>query len=294
MTSRLLNPMMPVLALIVALAAPAAAQETPLEKAANGMTARQIVDRANYVSYYQGADGRADVAMTILDKDNNKQTRSMTILRRDADVKDVNQAEDRKADQAFTGEQKFYVYIREPSSFNKMVFMVHKHLDTEDDRWLYMPALDNVKRIAGKDKRTSFVGSHFLYEDVSGRNVTLDTHELVEESDNYYVIRSTPKDPSLVEFASFKTWILKKDDVFLVVRTAWYDAKGEKIRQYDAIKWDYVGEQKYPTVLQSRMWDAKMGGQTVLQYSNVKHNLGIPDDIFTERYLRRAPVKYLD
>ena len=73
--------------------------------------------------------------------------------------------------------------------------MVWKHLDKDDDRWLYLPALDVQKRIAATDKRTSFVGSHFFYEDVSGRRLSDDRHELVEVTDTYYVMKNTPKEP---------------------------------------------------------------------------------------------------
>ncbi|MFP4354159.1 MAG: outer membrane lipoprotein-sorting protein [Phycisphaerae bacterium] len=270
-------------------AAPAGAQQT----SENQMTVDQIVDRANYVSYYQGADGKAKVAMTIINKDGSQQSRQMTILRRDRQKEGDKQATDVDSDRKQLGRQKFYVYLTAPSSYNKMVFMVHKHLETEDDRWLYLPALDNVKRIAGKDKRTSFVGSHYVYEDVSGRNPDLDTHELIQTTDDYYVLKSTPKDKSLVEFDYYKTWIMRKDDVFLVVRTAWY--KGDrKYRQYDVLKWDRISEQKYPTVLKSRMWDGDMGGQTVLQYSDIQFNQSLPEEIFTERYLRRTPSKYIE
>ena len=36
-----------------------------------------------------------------------------------------------------------------------------------------------------------------------------------------------------------------------------------------------------------------MGGYTTLQYSQVEYNIGLPESIFTERYLRRAPRNYL-
>ncbi len=58
-----------------------------------------------------------------------------------------------------------------------------------------MPSLDLVKRIAASDKRTSFVGSDFLYEDVSGRGLDQDIHELAETTDAFYVIKNTPKKP---------------------------------------------------------------------------------------------------
>ena len=143
--------------------------------------------------------------------------------------------------------------------------------------------------IAGGDKRTSFVGSHFLYEDVSGRRITADTHELLETTDNYYVLKNTPKDADKVEFASFKMWIHKT--TFIPVKIEYYDKKGEAYRTYEALKVDTIDG--YPTVTKSRMTDNAMGGHTVLEYADVKYNLDLPDEIFAERYLRQAPRKYL-
>jgi len=53
-----------------------------------------------------------------------------------------------RRDVADGGDQKFYVYFLEPADVRKMVYMVWKHTDRDDDRWLYLPALDLVKRIA--------------------------------------------------------------------------------------------------------------------------------------------------
>ena len=245
-------------------------------------TVDEIVQNSNWRSYYQGQDGRARVKMTISEKDGDTRNREFTILRRDSTPEGVE-------DKEFTGKQKFYVYFHRPADVNEMVFMVWKHLDTDDDRWLYLPALDLVKRIAASDKRTSFVGSHFFYEDVSGRSVNLDTHELQEETDNYYVLKNTPKDPKNVEFAYYTMWIHKES--FIPVKTEYYDDKGNKYRVYEALKVEPI--EGFLTVTQSRMKDLDSGGQTTLDYSNVTYNLDLPDDLFSERYLRRAPRKYL-
>ena len=242
----------------------------------------EIVQKTNYRAYYQGRDGRAQVSMTIYDAEGRTRGREFTILRRDEQSEGV-------PDEAFTGPQKFYVYFHRPADVNKMVFLVWKYLDKDDDRWLYLPALDLVKRIAAADKRTSFVGSTFYYEDVSGRRTTDDTHELVEVTDNYYVLKNTPKDPSAVEFAYYKMWIHRK--TFVPVKTEYYDKQGNKYREYTALKVDEV--QGYPTVTKSRMKDLRTGGYTDLEYASVQYNAGLPDDIFTERYMRQAPRQYL-
>jgi hypothetical protein len=249
------------------------------------LTAMDIVVKANRVAYYQGADGRAQVKMTITDSQSRTRTREMTILRRDQPDPQAKAA-DRKDE--FCGEQKFYVYFHQPADVNKMAFLVWKHLDKDDDRWLYMPALDLVKRISSSDKRTSFVGSEFFYEDVSGRNINDDKHELVSTSKTYYNLKSTPKDGKSVEFGHYITWIR---DTFIVVQQEYYDRKGEKYREYKALKMDRV--QGFWTVTKSQMTDLRTKGNTVLEYSDVKYDMGVPEDVFTERYLRRAPTAHL-
>ncbi|HQL41704.1 MAG TPA: outer membrane lipoprotein-sorting protein, partial [Candidatus Omnitrophota bacterium] len=122
-------------------------------------TVEEIVNKANLASYYAGKSGQSDVVMTITDAQGRQRTREFRILR--LNVKEG-------------GEQKFYVYFRRPTDVARMGYMVWKNIGKDDDRWLYLPALDLVKRVAATDKRSSFAGSHFVYEDVSGRGVGLD------------------------------------------------------------------------------------------------------------------------
>ena len=247
----------------------------------------EIVHKANRIAYYQGTDGRSNVLMTITDSQGRTRTREFTILRRDELPEGT--AEGADVGDEHCGDQKFYVYFNRPADVSKMVFMVWKHVDKDDDRWLYLPALDLVKRIAATDERTSFVGSEFFYEDVSGRNPQEDDHELVETTDNYYVLKNTPKDPSLVEFAHYKMWVHRTS--FVAVKVEYYDKNGQKYREYDAQEVETI--QEFPTVTKSRMKDLRTDGQTVIEYSKVQYNIGLPDDIFTERYLRRPPLQYL-
>jgi len=246
----------------------------------------EIVQRTNHVAYYQGHDGRARVTMTITDARGAKRTREFVILRRDD--RPAGLKPDREEPDA---DQRFYVYFERPADLNRMAYLVWKHVATEkdDDRWLYQPDLDNVKRIAASDKRTSFVGSHFFYEDVSGRDINEDAHELVKTTKDYYVLKNTPKDPKGVEFSRFEMWIHRA--TFLPVQTVYYDKQGRKYRTYAVEKVARV--QGYYTVVRARMTDVTDGSNTVIEYRDVKYNVGLPKDIFTERYLRRAPRKYL-
>jgi outer membrane lipoprotein-sorting protein len=230
-----------------------------------------IVNMANLVAYYQGQDGKAKVNMRITDKNGQKREREFTILR-----KDVNDG----------GDQKYFVYFLKPADVRKMVYMVHKRADVkkDDDRWLYLPALDLVKRIAAGDKRTSFVGSDFLYEDVSGRSLEEDTHELVETTDEFYIVRNVPKQPDSVEFGYFNVSIDRKR--YVPMKMEFYDKKNKLYRVIESSKVETI--QDFPTVVKSVVSDLNTGSKTEMEFSDVKYDIDLRD-IFSERYLRRPP-----
>jgi hypothetical protein len=163
---------------------------------------------------------------------------------------------------------------------------VWKHADkNDDDRWLWIPALNLVKRIAPGDKRTSFVGSDFVYEDVSGRRLDQDTHELMETTDEFYKVRNTPKDPGSVEFAYYDVWIDKT--TFLPRKAEYIDRNGKHYRTVEATKIETI--QGYPTVTESVARDLITGSSTTNVFSDVEYSIGLNERIFTERFLRRPP-----
>jgi outer membrane lipoprotein-sorting protein len=233
----------------------------------------EIVRRANLAAYYAGDDGRASVRMTIVDAQGRRRVRQFTILRRD----------ERDA-----GDQDYAVLFSRPSDVRNTVFLVKKHVGGDDDRWLYLPGLDLVKRIAAGDKRTSFVGSHFVYEDLSGRGVEEDRHELVETTDEFYVVNNTPVDPGSVEFTSWTVWIDKA--TFLPSKLEYVDDAGVVYRRIEALE---VAEfDGYPTVTRMKVSDLRSGGYTVSEFRNVQYNLNIPENVFSERTLRNPPRRW--
>jgi outer membrane lipoprotein-sorting protein len=230
-----------------------------------------IVNKANFVAYYQGNDGKSTVQMIITNKQGQTRERLFNIVRKD--VQDG-------------GDQKYFVYFQRPADVRRMSYMVHKHTAAgkDDDRWLYMPAMDLVKRIAAGDKRTSFVGSDFLYEDVSGRGLDEDTHELVETTDAFYVVKNVPKKLETVEFGHFNVSIDRK--TFVPMKMEFYDREGKLYRTIESKKVEEI--QGFPTVTVSLVQDLKSGSKTEMTFSNIKYDIGI-GEIFEERYLRKPP-----
>ncbi len=250
-------------------ATPAAAQDLA--------SVAEIVQRANLAAYYAGSDGRASVRMTITDAQGRNRIRQFVILRRD--VNDGGGG---------GGDQDYAVLFSRPADVRNTVFLTKKHVGGDDDRWLYLPGLDLVKRIAAGDKRTSFVGSHFLYEDMSGRAIEEDEHELLETNDTHYVVKNTPVDPGSVEFTSWTVWIDKT--TFLPTKMEYVDDAGEVYRRIEALEVAEFGG--HPTVIRMRVSDLRSGGYTVSEFSNVQYDLDIPENLFTERTLRNPSRRW--
>ena len=201
--------------ILVSLANPALAAEPEVP------SVDEIVNKANIMAYYQGQDGKSYVTMKITDKNDNVRAREFIILRKNEEK---------------GGDQKYFVYFLQPPDVRKMVFMVQKHVDKDkdDDRWLYLPSLDLVNRIAASDKRTSFVGSDFLYEDVSGRGLDEDTHELIETTEDSFVVKNVPKEPETVEFAYFNVTIDRK--THMPMKMEYFDKENKLYRVIESKK----------------------------------------------------------
>ena len=258
----------------------AQALATQSDESASSIDVAEIVNKAEQAAYYAGNDGRSMARMLIVDEQGRKQMRQFTILRKDV----PNEAG------ADTGDQRMLVFFSRPTEVEGTVFRVEKHaaLNSDDDRWLYLPALDLVKRIAAGDKRTSFVGSHFFYEDISGRATAQDSFELLEHTQTHYRLKATPKDRALVEFSNYVVEIDK--DTYLPTLINFY--KGDNnYRRVEAVTIETI--QGNPTVVRSKVTDLASGGYTLMEFRGIEYDIGLPDSIFSERSLRVPPQRYI-
>ncbi len=235
--------------------------------------AKEIVQRANRTTYYAGDDGRSQVRMTIVDAQGRERRRQFTVLRKD--VEDG-------------GDQHYLVIFSRPADVRNTGFLVAKHVGKDDDRWLYLPGLDLVKRIAAGDKRTSFVGSDYFYEDISGRGTVEDIHELVDTTEDCYQLESTPRNPASVEFSRYKVCVSKQS--FLPLHIEYFDERGEVYRSVEALEVKEIGG--HPTVTKGKVSNLRSGGHTLSEFRGIEYDLGIPESVFTERSLRNPPNKW--
>lgn len=250
------------------------------------MTAQEIIAKSRLAFYYAGDDTRANVLMELINKVGQKRVRELTMLR-----KDYVEGGNPSYAEASQGRQKYYMYFHKPADVKDITFLVYKYPEKNDDRWLFIPSLDLVKRIASNDKFSSFVGSDFSYEDISGRKPQEDNHTILKKemvnSRICFVIESLPKETS--EYTRRVSWI--DEATYLPIKEEFYDRQNELYRTFEALEIKDIGG--IQTITKRMMKNVKTGHKTEVTFHEVKYNLSITDDIFTERFLRNPAQQWL-
>ncbi|HEY4684118.1 MAG TPA: outer membrane lipoprotein-sorting protein [Candidatus Acidoferrales bacterium] len=245
---------------------------------AQTLSAEEVVGQAHRVLFYSGNDMKAKVQMRLVSKEGRERVRELTMLR-----KNLQQG----------GEQRFFIYFYSPADVRDMTFMIWKHPQRDDERWLFLPALKLVRRIAANDKRSSFVGSDFSYEDVSGREVEEDTHALLREETlagrPVFVMRSVPKDAKSADFSYRLAWVDKEN--FVLWREEYYDKRNELYKLFTADEVKQV--QGLWTAVRRTMKNVQNGHRTEVTFLDVRYNVGLEDSLFTERYLQNPPARWI-
>lgn len=218
-----------------------------------------------------GKDELATVTLEVKPKNGSKRLRRFNFLRKDYD-----------------DHKKIVTYFIAPLDVRNSAFLTWDMYDgSPDPRWLYLPAVGQIRRMSPGDERTSFFGSDFVFEDLTNRDPELDSHKLVGEEKvkewDCWVVESRPKDGG-VEFTTFKSWVWKVSP--LLIKQEFYNDAGKPIRRGEIASLKKV--QDIWTWHRGTMWNLETGSRSRLVLSDVKYDTGIPDTHFSQRQLRRG------
>jgi hypothetical protein len=255
-----------ILALSAALLAPGAAQT----RLTADEIARRVQDRDT------GRDSRAAMRMKLHDRRGRVRERALTML-------SLRGKEDR-----------LLIHFSYPNDIRGTGFLVWEHPDADDERFLYLPSLGRVRRIAGSETQESFAGSDFTYEDIGGRELDEYTYAILDENAAWtppsggatrpaWRLESKRKDVS-ADFPRVVSLVLK--DTFVVVAADIHNRRDEKQKAYTVRRLEQV--QGIWTVMDSEMSDALQKSRTELLIEKFEYNVGLKEADFTRRELERG------
>lgn len=120
----------------------------------------------------------------------------------------------------------------QPASAKGTRILQAEKIGRADDRWVYLPELKTIRRIATAERYKSFVGSELTYNDMTLRKLDEDKNEIVSPDENIEVggvlyncwkIKATPYKLNEVEYGYRISWFDKK--TYIPVRTEFYDKR---------------------------------------------------------------------
>lgn len=225
--------------------------------------AQKVADRND------GQDATSKIRMLLIDKRGKKRFRNLIIV-----VKKYGDV------------SKSYMRFNSPADIKGTAFLTWENKDRDDDQFLYLPALQRVRRIVSSQKSNRFVNTDYTYEDLQSREVAQDTHTILREEkiDKYdcWVLESIPKSTDDSQYGKRIIWVVK--EIYLPIKIEFYDKRnrlfkiltGKNIQKIDGI-W---------TILDAEMKDLKKKHRTLMKTDEIQYNRNVPDEFFTKGYMR--------
>lgn len=154
------------------------------------------------------------------------------------------------------------------------------------ESFIFLPALDRVRRVAGGQQQDAFFGSDFSYEDITGLTGDVEgdfTYNLLEtKAGPTYVVEGVPTDTAET---SYERVVYEVDEALLLpTRIEFY--RGGELYKLMTIS-QMVEQDGFRLPTEIRMETVAAGSFTTLVQTGFQLDTEIPDDVFTERFLRR-------
>ena len=237
--------------------------------------ARRVQDRDT------GRDSRVSMRMTLVDRRGRERQRALTI-------KGMRGGQGRPV----PGDRTL-LHFTLPNDIRGTGFLVWEHPNADDERFLYLPSLGRVRRIAGSEAQESFVGSDFTYEDIGGRELEDYTYTLLAENETWTAPDGTKHAVWRLESKSRKADArfprvvsLIRKDLDIAVRAEIYNRRNERQKLFEARKIEKIDG--YWTVTSMTMSDAAEGTRTDLIVEKAEYDVGLKADDFSRVQLERG------
>jgi len=179
-----------------------------------------------------------------------------------------------------------------PNDIKGTGLLVLERAGADDDRYLYLPALGRVRRIAGAERQSSFAGSDLSYEEFGGRALEDYTYELLEANATWtapdgqahaaYRLKSTAKDTTLTYPSAIS---LVRADNFVVVQADVFDRRGTRAKQYTVKRLEQISG--VWTVMEAVMTHEIDRTRTELTVTAARYNTGLTAAAFSRRALEQ-------
>lgn len=231
--------------------------------------AQQIYERP------KGKDATSLVTMTLTERGHSPRVRKMVAYRQERRSGEVAQL----------------IRFTEPADIEGTGLLTLDRASGESDQWIYLPAMDRVRRISSSRQGGKFVNSDFYYEDLRDRKVSQDEHRIVGRETIQGVVcdvlESVPVDSGNSVYVKRLAWVDRS--TLLPMRVDFFEKRDDQPSK----RWQFTKRERvqgYWTVLDSTLMDLASGHQTRLTVDRMLYDRRLPARLFTTQALEDESV----
>ena len=239
------------------------APSNPARADGDTLTADQIADKTLRADAFKWEGAKTRVRMVLLAKDGKRQERSMEVTaRRDKGLLQTT------------------VRFLGPEDIAGTAFLMREQEGGASEQYVYTPGLKRTRRVVGREREGSFMGSDFTYADME-RVPPKHTHNKRWPDEKVgdaacYVIETSVDPAAATAYAKVTTWVRKSD--FVAVRTRFIDKQGKPMKTLYARKVREI--EGKPVVVDIRVQNEN-GHATELYIDAIERQDKLSDALFT-------------
>lgn len=247
---------------------------------AQNLTAREIMERVD--NRYTGDSAVSEAQLILIDRNERERVRDLRLFSLEED-----------------GVTKSITFFLAPADVAGTAYLSYDHDANDDEAWLYLPALKQVRRVAASDRASSFMGSDFSYSDLNGTTIDWYDYQLIsdnEEVDGHraWLIESTPRaeyhERALNETGYERSRLWIRQDNFMQVQAQIWVERGGRIKYFtarDIREVDGVWTAHRIQMITTRNGQREHG--SVFQIHDVTYNQHSDPSLFTTAAMQRGP-----
>ena len=233
------------------------------------------------------ADEASDLAQRVYDRPNGRDltTLGRMVLTEKGRAPRIREIVTYRLDKS-GGETANLIRFLDPEDIAGTGLLSIDKADGSTDQWLYLPALDRVRRISSDRKGGRFVGSDLYFEDLQERKPTKDRHRLLgKQTENGIlceVLESVPLDEDDSVYRKRISWV---DPATAIVQRVDYFEKDPNTPSKRWLLRNKKRNQGYWTLTDSRMIDLASGHETRMVVDAALYDQKLPAKLFTSQAL---------
>ena len=219
------------------------------------------------------SDSRAELRMVLHDSRGNSSERALRILTLEGQGDDGDRS---------------LVLFDSPPDQRGTALLTWNHDDVDDDQWLFLPALQRVKKIAARNRSGPFVGSEFAFEDLTSDQVSAFrwSYEGIEDCElgRCYRVERRPVE----RWSGYTRQLAWYDtEALRLVRVEYFDRREAHLKTLEATGWER-SESGHWRARHMAMDNHRTGRRTELHWSPHAFATGLAEADFTTTALRRV------